>query len=95
MQTPKHYFWAVLKIIYTFVIVVALIGLVIVSFIMKGKWSIFDLGFADIGMYGLVIFSFLFFQQLFSILNNVWWIPKLVNYAKTTPKTNIQVVGYR
>jgi len=88
-------FWLVLKIIYTLIIVIVLIGLVVAAFIMKGKWNIFSVGFADFGVYGVVIFSFLFFQQLFSLLNNNWWIPKLVNKSNSSPKTNIQVVGYR
>lgn len=70
--------WLVLKIFYTVVIVISLIGLVLAAFIMKGKWNILNIGFADFGVYGIVIFSFLFFQQIFSLLNNNWWIPKLV-----------------
>lgn len=62
---------------------------------MKGKWSIVSMGFADIGAYGAVIFSFLLFQQLFSLLNNNVWIPQLLMKSNAIPKTNIQVVGYR
>lgn len=77
--------WLILKIIYTLIIVIVLIGLVIVAFIMKGKWNLLSMGFADIGVYGVVIFSFLFFQQLFSLLNNNWWIPKLVKKSNANP----------
>jgi len=87
--------WLIIKITYTSIVVIVLIGLVVAAFVMKGKWNLINLGFADLGVYGVVIFSFLFFQQLFSILNNNWWIPKLMNISNASPKTNIQVVGYR
>jgi hypothetical protein len=87
--------WLIIKITYTSIVVIVLIGLVVAAFVMKGKWNLINLGFADLGVYGVVIFSFLFFQQLFSILNNNWWIPKLMKISNASPKTSIQVVGYR
>ena len=61
---------------------------------MKGKWNILNLGFADLGVYGLIIFVYTILQQALSITNNNYWIPKLVEKAKKLPKTNIQIVGY-
>jgi hypothetical protein len=61
---------------------------------MKGKWNILNVGFADIGVYGLIIFVYTLIQQALSIINNNYWIPKLMNKALKTPKASIQVVGY-
>jgi hypothetical protein len=74
--------------------IIALIGILIVAYIMKGKWNILNLGFADLGVYGLIIFIYTIIQQALSITNNNYWIPKLAEKAKKKPKTNIQVVGY-
>ena len=83
------------KIIYTLIVVILLIGAVVAAFVMKGDWNVLSVGFANIGVYGLIILTFLFFQQVFSIANNNWWICKLVKKANSAPLTNIQVVGYR
>jgi hypothetical protein len=71
-----------------------MLGIIVVAYIMKGKWNIINLGFADIGVYGLIIFIYTLIQQVLSITNNNIWIPKLMSKAKKTPKTSIQVVGY-
>jgi hypothetical protein len=84
-----------IKIIYTFIIVAILIGAVIFAFIMKGKFQLINVGFADIGMYGAIILSFLIVQQVLSILNNCSWIPFLCEKSDKTPKVGLQVVGYR
>jgi len=84
-----------IKIIYTFIIVSVLIGTVIVAFIMKGKLQLMSIGFADIGVYGVIILSFLIAQQTLSILNNHSWIPYLCEKSDKTPKVGLQVVGYR
>ena len=84
-----------MKVIYTFTVVAVLVGIIIVAFIMKGTWNLFSAGFADIGVYGAVIFFFLILQQIFSTLNNKYWIPKIEAKADRLPETSIQVVGYR
>jgi hypothetical protein len=83
------------KILYTTLVVAALIGVIIAAYIMKGKWNIFSLDFAHVGVYGIVIFTFLIVQQIFSILNNNYWIPKVVSKANSKGRAGIQVVGYR
>jgi hypothetical protein len=55
-----------------------MIGIIIVAYIMKGKWNIINIGFADIGVYGLIIFIYTIIQQVLSITNNNVWIPKLM-----------------
>jgi hypothetical protein len=84
-----------IKIIYTFLIVTLLIGAVVFAFVMKGQLKLFSIGFADIGVYGAIIFSFLIVQQILSILNNYSWIPFLCQKSNRTPKVGLQVVGYR
>ncbi len=84
-----------LKIFYTAIVVAILIGAIVVSYILKEKLHLFSIGVAQIGLYGIIVFCFLLFQQLFSILNNYKWIPFLVKKSDQTPKVGLQVVGYR
>jgi hypothetical protein len=83
------------KIVYTSIIVALLIGVIIASYSMKGAWKVINIGFADIGAYGLIIFTFLIIQQIVSILNNNCWIPKITALADRLPKVGLQIVGYR
>lgn len=85
----------VLRIIFTACICIALIGIVLASYILKEKWHIADIGFAYLGVYGIILISFLLLQQIFSLLNNKQWIPKLASNSVNTPKVGLQVVGYR
>jgi len=85
----------IIKTTYTIFVVALLIGAIVVAYIMKGKLHLFSIGIAEIGLYGAIIFAFLLFQQLFSILNNYKWIPSLIEKSDKTPKVGLQVVGYR
>lgn len=86
---------AILRLIFTLVVCLVLVGVVIAAYILKNQLHLIDIGFAYLGVYGIILLGFLIIQQIFSLLNNRWWIPKLINNSFNLPKVGIQVVGYR
>lgn len=85
----------ILRVVFTIVICLALVGILIASYILKEKWHVAEIGFAYLGVYGVILIAFLLVQQILSLLNNRYWIPKLNSKSVNTPKVGIQVVGYR
>jgi len=83
------------KIIFTALMVAAMFGILLASYILKNKWHVASLGFGLLGAYGIILIAFLLIQQIISLLNNYQWIPKLASKSTNTPKVGIQVVGYR
>lgn len=65
------------------------------SFILKGQLHIANLGFAYLGVYGVILLTFLIAQQIISLLNNRYWIPKVISNSVGAPRVGLQVVGYR
>lgn len=85
----------ILRAIFTLAVCLVLVGVVLAAYIMKGQLHVANIGFAYLGVYGVILLVFLFAQQVLSILNNNHWIPKLISKSVNTPKVGIQVVGYR
>ena len=85
----------ILRIIFTLAVCLVLVGVVLAAYIMKGQWHVANIGFAYLGVYGVILICFLIVQQILSLLNNNHWIPKLISKSVNTPKVGIQVVGYR
>lgn len=86
---------SVMRLVFTLIVCFALVGAVMAAFILKGQLHLVYLGFGYLGVYGVILLSFLIIQQIFSLLNNNWWIPKLRNCSKSSPAVGLQVVGYR
>ena len=85
----------ILRIIFTVTGCIAFIGIILASYIIKEQWHLVNIGFAYVGVYGVILLAFLLVQQAFSLINNRWWVPKLIELSKNTPKVGVQVVGYR
>lgn len=85
----------VLRIIFTLIVCLVMVGVVMAAFILKGQLHVANLGFAYLGVYGVILLTFLVAQQIISLLNNRYWIPKVVNNSFNLPKVGVQVVGYR
>lgn len=86
---------AVMRLIFTLTICLAMVGVVMAAYILKKQWHVANLGFASLGVYGVLLLAFLVVQQILSLLNNNYWIPKLTAKSKNTPGVGIQAVGYR
>lgn len=87
----------VLRFLASISIAILLIGSMTVAYIMG--WTLFPVGIATVGLYGVIIVAYMFVQLFFSILNIFWLVPKMEreyqSLKKPDPSVGVQVVGYK
>lgn len=84
-----------IKIIISTVLCLSFALLLVLAYSTKSSPFIFDIGFANVGLYGILLIAFFALQKTFAVLNNDYLIPKLISKSVNKPKIGIQVVGYR
>lgn len=84
------------RILWTLGVTVAIAGAMVAGYALH--WQAFDARLAAVGVYGIVIAAVMFLQFFFSVLNQVWTLPRLKKRAAKAnfqPTVGAQVVGYR
>lgn len=80
---------------FTTLVCTLIVGTLVTAYAIRSKLQIVNIGFAYLGGYGLILFLFLFLQEILSLLNNNYWIPKIISHSSNMPKVGVQIVGYR
>jgi hyaluronan synthase len=88
---------SVLRFLASISIAILLIGSMTVAYIMG--WTLFPIGIAQVGLYGVIIVCYMLVQLLFSCLNMFWLVPGMEKQYqglnKSDPSVGVQVVGWK
>lgn len=92
--------FSVFRFLASISIAILLIGSMTVAYIMG--WTLFPVGIATVGLYGVIIVAYMFVQLFFSCLNIFWLVPRmeskyqqLQQLQKSDPTVGVQVVGWK